>query len=393
MHLVYISHTLPPVDRPLESLGGMQRVSMELLGAFERRAQEDPSALRVTPMVLSVSWRWIHVMVVPFLLWTAFRLWWLIRRERVDAVLCTSMVSASPIVLTQGILRRKGVRSAAISHGLDVTAPVAIYQWWIRRIFAAIDVLLPVSRATGEASIEAGMDAQRVRVISNGVDVDRLSSAVDRASARTFIRRVFGFKPHAHVLVNVGRQVRRKGVAWFVRSVMPRLPEDVVLLVVGDGPEMADIRQAINERGLANRVRPAGRVDESLLMRALAGSDVFVMPNIPVAGDMEGFGVVMLEAGLLDLPTVASGIEGILDVITDGVNGLLVTPGDDEGFANAIRRCLSSAAGADHGAVSADGTLSASESGAFVPGSIRAHVRSTFSWDAVSGRYLAALLG
>lgn len=393
MHLVYISHTLPPVDRPLESLGGMQRVSMELLGAFERRAQEDPSALRVTPMVLSVSWRWIHVMVVPFLLWTAFRLWWLIRRERVDAVLCTSMVSASPIVLTQGILRRKGVRSAAISHGLDVTAPVAIYQWWIRRIFAAIDVLLPVSRATGEASIEAGMDAQRVRVISNGVDVDRLSSAVDRASARTSIRTVYGFKPHAHVLINVGRQVRRKGVAWFVRSVMPRLPEDVVLLVVGDGPEMADIRQAINERGLANRVRLAGRVDESLLMRALAGSDVFVMPNIQVAGDMEGFGVVMLEAGLLDLPTVASGIEGILDVITDGVNGLLVTPGDDEGFANAIRRCLSSAAGANHGAVSADGTLSASESGAFAPRSIRAHVRSTFSWDAVSGRYLAALLG
>jgi phosphatidylinositol alpha-1,6-mannosyltransferase len=181
--------------------------------------------------------------------------------------------------------------------------------------------------------------------------------------------------------------VRRKGVAWFVRSVMPRLPEDVVLLVVGEGPEMADIAQAIDERGLNNRVRLAGRVDESMLMRALAGSDVFVMPNIPVAGDMEGFGVVMLEAGLLDLPTVASGIEGILDVITDGVNGLLVAPGDAEGFAEAIRRCLSATALADDRATGGNGTASA----AFAPGSIRAHVRSTFSWDAVSGRYLAAL--
>ena len=387
MHLVYISHTLPPVDRPLDSLGGMQRVSMELLGAFKRRADQDPSVLRVTPLVLSVSWRWIHVMVVPFLLWTAIRLWWLVRREGVDAVLCTSMVSASPVVLTQGILRRKGVRSAAISHGLDVTAPVSIYQWWIRRIFAAIDVLLPVSRATGEASIDAGMDAQRVQVISNGVDVDRLGSGVHRLSARASIRTEFGFSPNAHVLVNVGRQVRRKGVAWFVRSVMPRLPEDVVLLVVGEGPEMADIAQAIDERGLNNRVRLAGRVDESMLMRALAGSDVFVMPNIPVAGDMEGFGVVMLEAGLLDLPTVASGIEGILDVITDGVNGLLVAPGDEEGFAEAIRRCLSATALADDRATGGNGTASA----AFAPGSIRAHVRSTFSWDAVSGRYLAAL--
>ena len=60
------------------------------------------------------------------------------------------------------------------------------------------------------------------------------------------------------------------------------------------------------------------------------------MPNVPVPGDMEGFGVVMLEAGLCGLPTVAADIEGIADVIEDGKNGRLVRSGDAEGFSEAI---------------------------------------------------------
>ena len=60
------------------------------------------------------------------------------------------------------------------------------------------------------------------------------------------------------------------------------------------------------------------------------------MPNIPVRGDMEGFGVVMLEAGACGTPAIAANLEGIQDVITDGVNGHLVKSGDSTGFADAI---------------------------------------------------------
>ena len=80
-------------------------------------------------------------------------------------------------------------------------------------------------------------------------------------------------------------------------------------------------------------MRVLGQVSEALLVTLFQGSDLFVMPNIPVAGDLEGFGVVMLEAGLCGLPIVAAELEGIRDVVREGENGVLVSPGDAVAFA------------------------------------------------------------
>jgi phosphatidylinositol alpha-1,6-mannosyltransferase len=105
-----------------------------------------------------------------------------------------------------------------------------------------------------------------------------------------------------------------------------------------------------------------------------AAADLFVMPNIPVAGDMEGFGVVMLEAGLAGLATVASDLEGIRDVITEGVNGHLVSPLDATAFAGRIRHYVE-----DRDAL------------ARLSGAARRHVVSTFAWPAVADRYVSVL--
>jgi phosphatidyl-myo-inositol dimannoside synthase len=81
-----------------------------------------------------------------------------------------------------------------------------------------------------------------------------------------------------------------------------------------------------------------GQVSESLLATLYAGSDLFVMPNIPVAGDMEGFGVVMVEAGAAGLPVLAADLEGIRDVIAAGENGELLPSGNAGAFLDAIAR-------------------------------------------------------
>lgn len=81
-----------------------------------------------------------------------------------------------------------------------------------------------------------------------------------------------------------------------------------------------------------------GCLPEEELIELYRSADLFIMPNIPVEGTMEGFGVVMLEAGLSGLPTIASRIEGICDVIAEGVNGLLVESGNRRAFAAAIQR-------------------------------------------------------
>ena len=65
-------------------------------------------------------------------------------------------------------------------------------------------------------------------------------------------------------------------------------------------------------------------------------ADLFIMPNIKVVGDQEGFGIVLLEAGQYGLPAIASDIEGIKDVILDGQTGRLIKEKDAQGYINAI---------------------------------------------------------
>ena len=145
----------------------------------------------------------------------------------------------------------------------------------------------------------------------------------------------------AFLLCSVGRQVGRKGFAWFVRQVMPLLPPAVHYWVAGDGPDTRQVLAAIAEQRLGGRVRLLGGLDEGGLLKLYQGADLFVMPNIQVAGTMEGFGVVLLEAGLCGLPVVAADLEGICDVIVGGENGLLAQSGNPWAFAQAIRRCWS----------------------------------------------------
>ncbi len=111
------------------------------------------------------------------------------------------------------------------------------------------------------------------------------------------------------------------------------------------------------------------------LLRGLAGvASVFVMPNIPVEGDAEGFGLVALEAGCAGLPVAASDLEGIRDAIVPGMNGALIRWDDTEGFVSTVAALL-----ADAGRRAAAGEAA------------RRFNRERFSWDEAARRYLAML--
>ena len=117
---------------------------------------------------------------------------------------------------------------------------------------------------------------------------------------------------------------------------MPQLPERVVFWLAGDGPERPAIESAIERAGLQERVRCLGKIDEADLISLYGHGDLFVMPNVNVPGDMEGFGIVMLEAGACGLPVVAADLEGIRDVIHEGSNGWLCRSGDAQSFVKRI---------------------------------------------------------
>ena len=155
------------------------------------------------------------------------------------------------------------------------------------------------------------------------------------------------------VLLSVGRLTRRKGLVEFVQNVLPVIVEqypDVLLVVIGDDapdalaggrPNIRANTVEIAERlGLSRNISLLGPCDESMLQQALDTADVHIFPVRPMSGDVEGFGMVAIEAAAHGLPTVAYAVGGVPDAVKDGVSGWLVKAGDERAFAKRVIETL-----------------------------------------------------
>jgi glycosyltransferase involved in cell wall biosynthesis len=231
-----------------------------------------------------------------------------------------------------------------------------------------VDVLLPVSHQTAEEAIKRGLSKERCRVISNGVNPDDFTKEYDPKD----IQRLLGCDvSNRHIILTVGRLIERKGVCWFVENVLTELDEDIVYVIAGDGPMRRKIEKNILKKGLASRVFLLGRVSDADLRTLYAAADIFIQPNIRVEGDMEGFGLVVLEAGASGLPVIASRLEGLTDAVSDGDNGQLLTPENADEYVIRINKLIH-----DQDALHAASQRAMD------------YVRQHFQWQAIADRYL-----
>jgi phosphatidylinositol alpha-1,6-mannosyltransferase len=223
-------------------------------------------------------------------------------------------------------------------HGLDITFPNRVYQRVIPSCLARLDRIVCVSRATRDECLCRGVPAGRCFVIPNGVNPQEIYWPVARnrllQRIEAVLRRSLG---NRKILLTVGRLVKRKGIGWFVQNVMPQVGEEYVYVVVGSGPELPVIDKLIRASQLTDKVILAGRQPDDVRNALLNVAEAFIMPNIAVPGDVEGFGIAALEAGACGLPVIASGIQGVRDAVIDGVTGHLVAERDVDGFVSCIR--------------------------------------------------------
>jgi phosphatidylinositol alpha-mannosyltransferase len=133
-----------------------------------------------------------------------------------------------------------------------------------------------------------------------------------------------------------GRHEERKGLAVLLDA-FAKLPSDARLWIAGDGPDGAALRA---RHGGDQRITWLGRIDDTEKFGRLRGASVFCAPSL----HGESFGVVLIEAMAAGTPVVASGLDGYRNVATDGVNALLVEPGDAAGLASALARALTDTA-------------------------------------------------
>lgn len=214
------------------------------------------------------------------------------------------------------------MKVVATVHGLDITYSNPLYRLYLRMFSKGLDYYVPNSSYTEQIALKNGYFPCTVippATLSGGVTPKETCKRDD------FLRR-YNIDEDAFVICTVGRLVKRKGVEWFIRNVLSGLNQDkIVYLVVGSGEMEEEIRKAVEETK-ATKVKLLGRVSEQQLNDIYAHSNVFLMPNIYVDNDVEGYGMVAVEAAAAGCLVVASKMQGITDAVRDGVSGVFYEP-------------------------------------------------------------------
>ena len=299
---LFVTRKFPP------SVGGMETLAA---GVWRSIRHTRPDALLLAHGGKNTALVW-------WLPLTVLRVLGLILRRRVELVLTGDALTYAVL---WPVLKLARVPSATMVMGLDVTFDNGLYRALTRPPLRDAAHVLAISAATAEQSVAAGVSKARVTVVRLGVEEPALSS-LTRQDARHQVRARLGLPDDAVLLLTLGRLVPRKGVRWFAAEVLPGLPPSVHYVVAGDGPDAEALRSA------GDRVHLVGRVPDEEREQLLRGCDLFVQPNIAVPGDMEGFGLVTVEAAMRDLTVVAADLEGIKDAVVDGVTGVLVPSGE-----------------------------------------------------------------
>jgi glycosyltransferase involved in cell wall biosynthesis len=298
MKLLFITRKYPP------SIGGMENLSFHLSQEFKK-----------TPGFKLISWGGSQIWLPFFVLYAFFKAGWLIITRQVNQVHLGDGVLAPVGLAIRTIFRTKTTLTAC---GLDITYKHAFYQRLWPKMIAKLDKVICISSATLDECVKRGIPKNKCVFIPCGVEPE----AFKIKATRKALEKIVGINmSDKKILITVGRLVKRKGVAWFIANVFPNLDDDYIYLVAGDGPEKANIQEVIKSTRLQSRVKLLGKISNLDLKILYSTADVFVMPNIPVEGDMEGFGIVAIEASSAGLPVVASDLEGIRDAIIEGKTG------------------------------------------------------------------------
>ena len=349
--LLYITRKNAP------SIGGMQRFNQKLIAHLR-----DEREFRL------ISWGHSQILMPLFLVFAFFKTIFLRLSGKIDLIyLSDGLMSPMGLIL-------KKLLSIPVSvniHGRDIAFAFPGYLTVVPAALRKMDRVICVSSQLKEVCRGYGIPEEILRVIPNGVDVDDFSWTADSppeehlgivTSGRT-------------VLITVGRLVPKKGVDRFVEKILPAIVEKeprVLYLVVGDGPLRETIENTVREKGLEENVRLMGDVpmDDGSLKALYCSADIFVMPNVEVPGDIEGFGIVAIEGGAAGLAVVASRLQGIQEAVTPGENGILLQWDDNRAFIETLLDLIEDP-----------------ERRKTLGEKARRHVIEHYSWDKIAGLY------
>lgn len=334
-------------------VGGMERLNWHIADELHRRAHLEILAPRGSAAHAPIGINTNEVPSRPLSVFLASAALASIRvasKFKPDVVIAGSGLMAP---VAEIAARFAGAKSVAYVHGLDVIVDNAIYKGlWLPSI-RRMDRVIANSRYTACLCQGSGIAVERIGVVHPGVSMPALLQDEDRDERARAFRETHGLGD-GPCLLSIGRMTARKGLREFVSSVLPRIAArhpGVRLVVVGGEAvdalhsakhTSADLSEIAAASGVEANLSLMGRISDEELKSAWTAAAVHVFPVREIQGDPEGFGMVAVEAAAHGVPTVAYATGGVPDAVLDGTSGILLKPGDEDGFVEAVDQTLAS---------------------------------------------------
>lgn len=339
--LLLVTRNYPPL------IGGMEKFNGRML---DQLTQDFSTALcgpmgceEFLPCPMPVR----SVPVKPLARFVVEMTWAAVRmavRFRPHVIIAGSGLTAPMALLAA---RRIGVPVLVFLYGLDLVVSNRLYQrLWLPAI-RLCDGFLAISSHTRILAQSKGLDLTRLRIVHPGVDIPKRDPA---AVARFRENYGIGARP---ILLSVGRLTQRKGLVEFIEKCLPQIIRsipDALLVVIGgeaidalagrSGGVEARAQTAAARLGISGNVLLLGRCPDETVQSAYQASQVHVFPVLDIPGDVEGFGMVALEAAINGIPTVTFAVGGIPDAVGEGRSGVIIAPRDYSTMAHSVVRLL-----------------------------------------------------
>lgn len=311
------------------------------------------------------NWEWIGIKGMRAYLGAIRQVLKIIRSQQVGMIHCGRVLPEG--VIANIVRQLTGVPFCCYVHGEDITWAQASreHTFLVKRVLKRCQLIVANSQNSADLLVnEWDFPPEKVKVIHPGVDTTYFSPA-ERNPA---IRSELGWSDRP-VIITVGRLMRRKGHDMMIRAVADirkQIP-DVLYSIIGDGAEKERLLGIVQEEGVSDNVEFRGETTDQQLLHCYQQCDLFALPNRQHEQDIEGFGMVLVEAQSCGKPVIAGDSGGTRETMIVGKTGSIVDCTQVEPLVeqtvaflkdNELRERMGSAA--------------------------RKHVVSTLDWDAVA---------
>jgi len=326
--ILLVTRNFPPL------MGGMEKLNFNVFDALSSKydvfiagpegSQKFHKANIFTVFPVKPLWKYVFFSVCKTVSFSI--------KIKPDIVFCGS---GAAVLAGYFSARLTGASLVCYLHGLDIIVENKIYQWLFLPLIRKSELILVNSQHTYCLAIAAGIDPLQIKILPPGTDFPDHANKLEASKKFRF-----KYEMNMPFILIVGRITARKGIAEFISNVMPVVTSvhpQLQLVIIGDEAVDAmknsagvkkNIIATVEALKLQDNVKLIGSVSDEMLSAAFFSAEMLIFPVLNIANDVEGFGMVAIEAAAHGLPTVGFSVGGIPDAISNNNSGWLVSSGD-----------------------------------------------------------------